>query len=61
MRDALRGKGWRVVGYFVWMLGAGVVLDSNWLTVGRTLLAIGAAVLLYGVWQSRRAGEGGRP
>ena len=25
----LHGKGWRVLGYFLWMLGAGVVLDSD--------------------------------
>ena len=30
----LRGKGWRVLGYFIWMLGAGVVLDSEALTAG---------------------------
>jgi hypothetical protein len=57
MPEELRGKGWRVVGYFVWMLGAGVVLDSDWLTLGRALLAIGAAVFLFGVWQSLRSGE----
>ena len=57
MPDELRGKGLRVTGYFVWMLGAGVMLDSNWVTIGRVLLALGAAVFLLGVWQSMRAGE----
>jgi len=56
----LRGKGWRVFGYFIWMLGAGVVLDSDAQRFGRLLLAVGAMMFLAGVWQSyqrRRAGE----
>jgi hypothetical protein len=57
MRE-LRGKGWRVIGYFVWMLGAGVVLDSDHLAVGKLLLGVGAATFAVGVWQSRRGGEG---
>jgi len=57
MRE-LRGKGWRVIGYFVWMLGAGVVLDSDNLAVGRLLLAVGAATFAAGVWQSLRGNEG---
>ncbi len=54
----LRGKGWRVLGYFVWMLGAGVILDSKALAVGAILLGTGAALFAVGVWQSwvRRAG-----
>lgn len=57
MRE-LRGKGWRVIGYFIWMLGAGVVLDSTALAVGRLLLALGAALFATGVWQSLHgAGE----
>jgi hypothetical protein len=55
----LRGKGWRVIGYFVWMMGAGVVLDSGELGVGRVLLAVGAALFGLGVWQSMRGGGGG--
>lgn len=59
MRE-LRGKGWRVLGYFVWMLGAGVVLDSQALAVGRALLAVGAGLFATGVWQSGRGDGGGR-
>jgi len=55
MRE-LRGKGWRVVGYFLWLLGAGVVLDSDDTTAGRLLLASGAALFAIGVWQSARGG-----
>ena len=54
MRE-LRGKGWRVLGYFVWMLGAGVVLDSPALGIGRLLLALGAGLFAAGVWQSTRS------
>lgn len=50
--DELRGRGWRVLGYFVWMLGAGVVLDSAWPTLGGLLLALGAALFAAGVWQT---------
>jgi hypothetical protein len=56
MRE-LRGKGWRVLGYFVWMLGAGVVLDSDHLAAGRLLLAVGAALFAVGAWQSMRGSE----
>jgi len=59
MRE-LRGKGWRVLGYFVWMLGAGVLLDSNRVAIGRLACSVGAALFAAGVWQSRRAGEGRR-
>jgi hypothetical protein len=55
MRE-LRGKGWRVLGYFVWMLGAGVLLDSNRVAAGRLLCAAGAALFAAGVWQSARTG-----
>ncbi len=54
MRE-LRGKGWRVWGYFTWMLGAGVVLDSSALWLGRLLLMTGAALFAAGVWQSLQA------
>jgi hypothetical protein len=57
MRE-LRGKGWRVIGYFVWMLGAGVVLDSDAVAAGRLLLAVGVAIFAVGVWQSLHGSEG---
>jgi hypothetical protein len=50
----LRGKGWRVAGYFIWMLGAGVVLDSDALGAGGVLLAVGGALFGHGVVQSMR-------
>jgi hypothetical protein len=53
MRE-LHGKGWRVLGYFVWMLGAGVVLDGGGAASGRVLLLGGAAMFAVGVWQSLR-------
>jgi predicted outer membrane lipoprotein len=48
----LHGKGWRTIGYFAWMLGAGIVLDGGSLFWGRTLLLAGAFLFLTGVWQS---------
>ena len=56
MRE-LRGKGWRVLGYFVWMQGAGIVLDGHRLGIGRLLLAVGLAVFALGVWQSTQRSE----
>ena len=48
----LRGKGWRVLGYFLWMLGAGVVLDSHAHRVGTLMMAIGVGLFATGVVQS---------
>jgi hypothetical protein len=50
--DELRGKGWRVLGYFIWMLGAGVLLDSEARGVADFLMAVGLVLFLTGVWQS---------
>jgi hypothetical protein len=54
----LRGKGWRVLGYFIWMLGAGIVLDSDAVGTGGVLLAAGAALFALGTAQSLRGGSG---
>jgi hypothetical protein len=56
----LRGKGYRVLGYFIWMLGAGIVLDGRRMAPGLVLLAAGLLVFAVGVWQSlgAAAGEG---
>lgn len=54
----LYGKGWRVIGYFVWMLGAGVLLDGDTPAMGRLLLVAGASLFLAGAWQSL-SGAGG--
>ena len=59
MRE-LRGKGWRVLGYFLWMLGAGIVLDSDEIAAGRVLLLGGAGLFAAGVWQSARGAAGGQ-
>jgi hypothetical protein len=56
MRE-LHGKGWRVIGYFVWMLGAGVVLDSDQAMLGRVVLVTGAAIFVLGTWQTLRGAE----
>ncbi len=53
------GKGWRVLGYFVWMLGAGVVLDGEAGSIGRLLLVAGATMFAAGVWQSMNAARTG--
>ena len=48
----LRGKGWCVLGYFIWMLGAGIVLDHESSGAGPLLLAVGAALFSLGAWQA---------
>jgi hypothetical protein len=53
----LRGKGWRVLGYFIWMLGAGVMLDSDALGAGGALLATGAGLFVLGTAQDLRGGS----
>lgn len=53
----LHGKGWRVLGYFIWMLGAGVVLDSEATRAGGAMLALGASLFLVGAAQSLRRGS----
>jgi hypothetical protein len=50
--DELRGKGWRVLGYFVWMLGAGIALDSDARGIADLLMMVGLVVFLIGAWQS---------
>jgi hypothetical protein len=46
-----------VLGYFVWMLGAGIVLDSEAVAAGSVLLAAGAALFLVGVLQGFGGGS----
>lgn len=50
----LRGKGWRVLGYFIWMLGAGVVLDSTAVGVGSVMLLTGCVLFGVGALQGQR-------
>lgn len=57
----LRGKGWRVLGYFIWMLGAGVVLDADAIGLGSAVLLAGCLLFGVGVLQALRpAGAGAK-
>ncbi len=53
MRGAGAGKGKRVAGVFVVLLGGGVVLESVAPWVGVSLTAIGVALLVWGFAQMR--------
>ncbi len=55
MRE-MAGKGWRVLGYLIWMLGAGVVLDSTAWRLGGLLLVCGGGLFALGVAQSIAGG-----
>jgi len=52
----LRGKGWRVLGYFVWMLGAGIILDADAPRCAALLMVVGVVLFVTGVWQSLSGG-----
>jgi hypothetical protein len=51
--NEMRGKGWRVLGYFIWMLGAGVVLDSDAVGLGSVILVLGFVLFVVGVVQAQ--------
>ncbi len=47
--DALAGKAKRVAGFFVFMVGSGIILDSTASWVGGLLMLVGAVVFIWGV------------
>jgi hypothetical protein len=49
----LAGKAKRVVGIFVLMVGAGVVLDSSAAWAGTVIMLIGMAFFIWGVAEAR--------
>ncbi len=48
-RGELAGKAKRVVGFFVFMVGSGIVLDSSAAWMGGLIMLIGALVFIWGV------------
>jgi hypothetical protein len=59
MLEELRGEGWRALGYFLWMLGAGIVLDGDGGALATLLLVAGAAAFLGG-WMQILQSPGGQ-
>ena len=49
----LAGKGKRVGGVFVFMIGASITLDTHALWIGVPILAIGAALFAWGMAEAR--------
>jgi len=49
----LPGKGKRVVGVFLFMIGASVILDTHLMWVGLPLLAVGTALFAWGMAATR--------
>ena len=49
----LAGKGKRVAGVFVLMIGASVILDTHLTWVGLPILAVGAALFAWGIAAAR--------
>ena len=45
----LVGKGKRVAGVFVFMIGASIILDTHALWMGLPMLAVGAALFAWGM------------
>jgi hypothetical protein len=50
----LAGKGKRVVGTFVLMMGAGAIVDAHAMWIGATVMLLGAAAFLQGALEARR-------
>jgi len=48
------GKGARVTGFFFFLLGAGIILDSRAAGVGTVVALSGAAVMSWGFLQAGR-------
>lgn len=55
------GKAHRVVGFFLLMLGAGLVLESSARRLGLVLVLLGTALLGRGLWLVRSAAPTHRP
>ena len=54
-----RGKVKRVFGIFVFMIGAGIILDSSALWVGAILMSVGFVLLGWGLVEARPIVEPG--
>jgi hypothetical protein len=52
------GKGARVLGFFIFQLGAGVILDSTADTLGAAIVACGLAMLAWGAAQIAGSNRG---
>jgi hypothetical protein len=50
---ALAGKGKRVGGVFLFMIGAGIILDTHAMWLGLPVLLIGAALFVRGMREAR--------
>lgn len=58
--DALPGKGKRVAAVFWMILGAGVILDTQFDSLGIVVIGFGAALMLWGGIEGRiRSMSGG--
>jgi hypothetical protein len=49
----IAGKGWRVGGFFVFMLGAGLVLESPAVWYGLVMMSAGAIGFAWGLARAR--------
>jgi len=55
------GKAHRVVGFFLLLLGAGLVLESGARRLGLVLVLLGTALLGRGLWLVRSGASANRP
>ena len=49
----LAGKGKRVAGVFLFMIGASIILDTHVMWLGLPILAVGAALFAWGIAEAR--------
>jgi len=57
----LPGKGKRVVGIFVLMVGAGAILDDRAFWIGTGIMLVGAAAFIWGALETRRPAAAAAP
>ena len=55
--EQVAGKAWRVLGVFMYMLGAGVLLESHARWLGTVILLSGVATLAWGARVGRVVGR----
>ena len=49
----LAGKGKRVAGVFLFMIGASIILDTHALWIGAPVLGVGAGLFTWGIAETR--------
>jgi len=57
----LRGKAQRVIGFFVFMIGAGLLLETRAAWAGTSVALLGVGLFVWGVLETRPRATGATP